>query len=96
MVMKLLYKPFGTGLGVLAGLLAGMAFKRIWQAVAHDDDTPDAKDQARGWNEVVAAAAIEGAVFGVVKAVVDRAGATGFEHVTGVWPGDTGDEGRKR
>ena len=31
--------------------------------------------------------AIQGAVFGAVKAVIDRAGATAFAWVTGVWPG---------
>jgi hypothetical protein len=93
-VIKLLYKPFGTLLGVLAGVLAGMIFKRAWRAVAHEPDAPDAKDKQRGWAEVVSAAAIEGTVFGAVKAIVDRAGATGFEHVTGVWPGDTAAKGR--
>ncbi|HEY2271531.1 MAG TPA: DUF4235 domain-containing protein [Jatrophihabitantaceae bacterium] len=90
--MKLLYRPFGLLISVLGGLLAGVLFKQIWRAVAHEDDTPDAKDQERGWGEIVAAAAIEGAVFGTVKAVVDRAGASGFERATGVWPGNTGDD----
>ena len=30
---------------------------------------------------------VQGAVFGGVKAAVDRAGATGFSHLTGAWPG---------
>jgi hypothetical protein len=90
--VKLLYRPFGLLISVLGGLLAGVLFKQIWRAVAHEDDTPDAKDQERGWGEIVAAAAIEGAVFGTVKAVVDRAGASGFERATGVWPGNTGDD----
>jgi hypothetical protein len=38
---------------------------------------------------VVTAAIIQGAVFGAVKALIDRAGATGFERLTGVWPGKT-------
>jgi hypothetical protein len=87
--MKLLYKPIGTMFGVLAGLVAGAIFKRVWRVLGKESDTPDAKDQQRGWSEVVAAAAIEGAVFGSVKAVVDRAGAVGFQRLTGVWPGDT-------
>jgi hypothetical protein len=35
----------------------------------------------------VLAAAAEGAVFGGVKALIDRAGATGFAWLTGAWPG---------
>jgi hypothetical protein len=86
--VKLLYKPFGLAMGALGGLLAGMVFKRIWRVAGHDDDTPNATDRDRGWSEVVLAAALEGAVFGSVKAIIDRAGAAGFAHATGVWPGD--------
>src|SRR5689334_5341812 len=87
--MKLLYKPFGTLAGVLGGLMAGAIFKQIWKLVAHEDDAPDAKDEKRGWTEVIVAAALQGAVFGGVKAAVDRAGAVGYASLTGVWPGDT-------
>jgi hypothetical protein len=34
------------------------------------------------------AAGLEGAIYGLVKAVMDRAGATGFRYASGVWPGD--------
>jgi hypothetical protein len=30
---------------------------------------------------------MKGAVFGVVKATINRAGATGYAQVTGTWPG---------
>ncbi|MGW4395080.1 DUF4235 domain-containing protein [Amycolatopsis nivea] len=32
---------------------------------------------------------MQGAIFGVVKAAVDRGGATGYKKLTGQWPGDT-------
>jgi predicted metal-dependent enzyme (double-stranded beta helix superfamily) len=87
--MKLLYKPFGTVAGIVAGMAAGAIFKRIWKVVADEDDKPDAKDKYRSWLEVTLAAALQGAVFGGIKAAVDRAGATGFEQLTGAWPGNT-------
>jgi hypothetical protein len=87
--MKLLYRPFGLIAGLVAGLTAGAIFTRIWKLIAHDESKPDAKDKDRSWPEVIGAAAIRGAVFGVVKAAVDRAAATGYEQVTGVWPGKT-------
>jgi Protein of unknown function (DUF4235) len=87
--MKLFYKPIGAMAGVTAGLIAGAIFKRVWRVVAHEEDTPDAKDKHRTWTEVVAAAAVQGAIFAGVKAVVDRAGAEGFARLTGVWPGNT-------
>ena len=86
--MKLLYKPFGLVMGILGGLLAGKAFKRVWRLAGRQGDAPKPTDRDRGWSEVVLGAALQGAVFGGVKAVVDRAGASGYERVTGVWPGD--------
>ena len=91
-IFKLMYRPIGIAGGVAGGLIAGALFKRAWQLAAHEDDTPNATDRDRGWAEVVAAAAIEGAVFASVKAVIDRAGASGFARVTGVWPGTTAEE----
>ena len=91
--MKLLYKPFGLLLGVIGGLLAGAAFRQVWKRVGHDEDTPNATDRQRGWSEVVLAAMVEGAIFGGVKAAVDRAGASGYQRVTGVWPGDEQPQG---
>ncbi|MGH3154962.1 MAG: DUF4235 domain-containing protein [Streptosporangiaceae bacterium] len=41
------------------------------------------------------AADLQGAIFAVVKAAVDRAAATGTEKLTGVWPGDTGESTRQ-
>jgi hypothetical protein len=87
--MKLLYKPFGLLVSVLGGIVAGALFKRLWRAVAGESDAPDAKDRERTWREVITAAAMQGAVFGGVKALIDRAGATGFARLTGVWPGKT-------
>jgi hypothetical protein len=87
MVVKLVYKPVGLLFGLLGGIVAGMIFKRLWQAIAHESRSPAAMDRNRGWGEVIAAAAAQGAVFGGVKAVIDRAGAAGFARATGVWPG---------
>ena len=86
---KLAYKPFGLVVGVLGGLIAGMLFKTVWKTVAREADAPNATDADRGWREVVLAAALEGAVFGAVKATLDRAGASGFARLTGIWPGDS-------
>lgn len=86
--MKLLYKPFGVLVGVLGGVLASILFRRVWMAVADEEDAPDATDRTRSWGEVVMAAAVQGALFGAVKALVDRAGAAGFAKATGRWPGD--------
>nr|WP_211290696.1 DUF4235 domain-containing protein [Actinoalloteichus hoggarensis] len=87
---RLLYRPLGTLLGMLGGLAASTIFHRIWKRSTGHADAPEATMEEYGWREVLAAAALHGAVFGVVKAAVDRGGAAGYRRVTGTWPGKTG------
>jgi hypothetical protein len=83
---KLAYKPVGLVLGMVAGAISGMLFQQLWRAVSGSDETPTATDEDRGWGEVLAAAALQGAIFAVVKAAVDRGGAHGVRRLTGRWP----------
>ena len=87
-MIKLLYKPVGMVVSVLGGLLAGAIFKKVWKVTAREDDAPKATDAKRGWREILLAAAIQGAIFAVVKAAVDRGAAEGTRKLTGVWPGN--------
>ncbi|MFJ9582461.1 DUF4235 domain-containing protein [Streptomyces acidicola] len=84
--LPLAYQPIGFALGWLSGALAGTAFRTAWKAIRHEDDTPDALDEDRDWGEVLLAAAVQGAIFAVVRSALDRAGATVIAHRTGVWP----------
>ena len=86
--MNVLYKPFGLLFSVLGGILASMIFRKVWEAVTDEPDAPDSTDRDRTWSEVLMAAVVPGALFGGVKAAVDRAGATGFAKATGTWPGE--------
>ncbi|MCQ4207306.1 MULTISPECIES: DUF4235 domain-containing protein [Streptomyces] len=85
--VRIAYRPLGLVLGMAGGLLARAAFDRTWRALAGEDDAPDAMDEGRSWGEVLGAAVVQGAVFAVVKAAVDRGGAVGVRRLTGVWPG---------
>lgn len=85
---KVLYKPVSMLVSVLGGVLAGAIFKQVWKVAFREDDAPRATDADRSWREILLAAALQGAIFGLVKAVVDRGAAEGTRKVTGVWPGD--------
>ncbi|HEY7013792.1 MAG TPA: DUF4235 domain-containing protein [Streptosporangiaceae bacterium] len=87
-MIKLLYKPFSLMFSVLGGLVAGAIFKQIWKLVAGEEDAPDATDAERGWGEILVSAALQGAIFAVVKATIDRTAAEGTQKLTGTWPGD--------
>jgi len=86
-MLKLLYKPLGMLFGVLGGLLANAIFHRVWRRIGGTDEAPKATSPNNQWQDVLLGAAIQGVVFAVVKAAVDRAGATGFQRLTGTWPG---------
>ena len=86
---KLLYKPFGFIVGALGGMAAGALFKRVWALVAGQSTPPAATRADQRWGEVLGAAALEGAIYALVKAAVDRSGAIAFQRVTGTWPGET-------
>lgn len=85
--VKLLYKPLGMIASILGGLLAARLFAQLWRLLpGWSESAPDTKDPNHGWREVATSAALQGAVYGGVKAIVDRAGARGFEAATGTWP----------
>ena len=85
---KLLYKPISIGVSVVGGLVATAIFKQAWKRLAGEDDDPTPTSQEYGWGEVLAAAALQGAIFAVVRATIDRGGAEGVRRLTGSWPGD--------
>jgi hypothetical protein len=84
--MKLLYKPLGMLFGVLGGLARSAAFKQVWKRVSGEEEAPEATSREYGWREVLLAATLQGAIFGLAKAAIDRAGATAYKKATGVWP----------
>jgi hypothetical protein len=83
---KIAYKPVGLVLGLAASAVSGVVFRQAWKAIAGTDQPPDARDPARDWTEVLLAAALQGAIFALVRAAVDRAGAAGVGHAMGDWP----------
>lgn len=81
--MRSVEKAASLGMGMLSGALAAALFKRVWTLVSGQDDAPDAGDLDRGWKEVLVAAAVQGAIFGLIKAAVHRAGARTFHSRAG-------------
>jgi hypothetical protein len=85
--MKLIYKPFGLFAGILAGILSKKLFEAVW-GIFDAKEPPKPTTQQTTWPKVLGAAAVEGVTFKVTRAAVDRAGAKGFAHLTGFWPGE--------
>jgi hypothetical protein len=85
--MKILYKPFGIIVGVVAGILARQVFSQIWGYI-DEREPPKPTDEEPSWGKVLGAAAVQGTTFAVTKAAVNRSGAKGFHWLTGIWPGE--------
>jgi hypothetical protein len=85
--MRLVYKPIGIVLGLIAGFISRKLFDRLW-ALIDREDPPKPTTRETTWPKVLAAAAVEGVTFKVTRAAVDRAGAKGFASLTGAWPGE--------
>jgi hypothetical protein len=85
--MKLFYKPFGIIFGILAGLVSKKIFEAVW-GIFDKKEPPKPTTLQTTWPKVLGAAVVEGVTFKVTRAAVDRVGAKGFAHLTGIWPGE--------
>lgn len=87
---KLVYRPVGLASGMISGAIAGLLFKQIWKRVSSGsaDEAPSALSSDFGLREILLAAALQGAIYALVKALIDRSGARLFERATGTWPGN--------
>ena len=87
---KMVYKPVDLVAGLLASLVAGLIFRRVWSVIEHEDDAPKPTDRQRGWMEILLAAGLYGTIFALIKAVMDRGTTVGTRKLTGTWPGNEG------
>jgi hypothetical protein len=85
--VKLIYKPIGIILGIIAGIAGRQVFNVVWAKI-DDQEPPEATTEQARWVKIITAAALQGAIFAAVRASVNRAGAKGYAHLTGVWPGE--------
>jgi hypothetical protein len=85
--MKLIFTPFSIVLGLIAGLLGKKVFEQIWGLI-DDVEPPKPEHREFSWPKLIAALAVEGAIFRLVKGLVDHASRTSFAKVTGTWPGE--------
>ena len=71
---KIAYKPIGLVLSVLGGVLANLVFGQVWKRISDAPTPPNATDEDYSTREVLLAAVLQGALFGLIKSAVDRAG----------------------
>lgn len=87
---KILYRPWGLIGSLVGGLVAGQIFQQVWKRLApgDQDDPPRPLESEYPLRQILVAALVQGAIFAVVRAVIERGGARLFQRWTGEWPGD--------
>jgi Protein of unknown function (DUF4235) len=83
---KLLFIPVSILGGLVAGMIAKKAFEGIWGLI-DEEEPPESEHRHVSWPKLLAAAAIEGAIFRAVKEAADHGSRHAFAGVTGTWPG---------
>jgi hypothetical protein len=85
--MKLIFAPISIVLGLIAGALGKKIFEQIWGLV-DDEEPPKPEHREISWPKLIAALVVEGAIFRLVKGLVDHGTRTSFAKATGSWPGE--------
>ena len=85
--MNAVFTPLGIGLGLAAGQLSKKIFDAIW-GLFDDEEAPRPKHREVPLAKMLIALLIEGAVFRVVRGLVDHGSRHGWQRVTGSWPGE--------
>ncbi len=86
-VKKIFFVPFSVGLSMVAGMASKPLIARVW-GLFDDEDPPESSHRQVSWGKLLAAAAVQGAVFRMTRAAADRGFRRAFLSVTGSWPGD--------
>ena len=86
----ILYRPWGLVASLLGGVIASKVFQQLWKRLDPEspEDPPKPLESEYRLRKILIAAAVQGAIFTVVRALINRGGARVFERWTGEWPGD--------
>ena len=84
---KVLFIPFSLAAGVIAGFASKKLFDVLW-GVVDDEEPPEPEHRDVSWAKLAFAAALQGAIFRMVRALTDRASRLAFYRFTGEWPGE--------
>jgi uncharacterized protein DUF4235 len=89
--MKLLFLPFSIAGGLIAGFVSKKVFEQVWGLI-DKEEPPEAKHREISVGKLVAALALEGAIFRLVRGLADHGSRKSFAKVMGSWPGEEAPE----
>ena len=85
--MTVLFRPVGVIAGLIAGLVARKVFDKSWSSLT-ESEPPSPDEEAINVKRLVLALLLEGAVFSLIRGLVDHGARVAFRRYTGAWPGE--------
>ena len=89
--MSFVFRPIGIVLGIVAGMGARKIFDALWGAIS-DAEAPNPEHREIEWLKLIPALLVEGAIFRLVRGLVDHHSRRAFASLTGTWPGQEAPE----
>jgi hypothetical protein len=84
---KILYIPISMGSGLLAGFVGKKIVNAIW-GLFDDEEPPRPEHRNVDPRKLAVALVIDGAVFALIRGLVDHGSRHAFTRATGTWPGE--------
>jgi hypothetical protein len=81
------FTPIGLVLGLASGQIAKKLFDKLWGLI-DDEEAPHPKHREIPFIKMLAALLIQGAIFRIVRGLVDHGSRHGWRRLTGTWPGE--------
>jgi hypothetical protein len=85
--MNAVSTPIGLVLGLAAGQVSKKIFDAVW-SVFDDEDAPRPKHREVPLPKMLLALLVEGAIFRLVRGLVDHGSRHGWARLSGSWPGE--------
>lgn len=84
---KILFTPISVGSGIVAGIIGRKLFAALW-GVIDDEEAPKPEHRRVQPVKLVGALVVEGALFALIRGLVDHGSRHAYLRLTGEWPGD--------
>jgi Protein of unknown function (DUF4235) len=85
--MKVLFAPVSILAGLLAGLIGKKIFERVW-GLLDKEEPPRPEHRDLSLPKLIAALMLEGAIFRLAKGLTDHGARSTFAKLTRSWPGE--------
>ena len=83
----ILFAPVRIAFTLLAGLVGKKAFDFLWARI-DDQEAPEPEHRDIAMSKLTIALALQGAIFRVIRGLLDHTSRRSFARITGRWPGE--------